>query len=78
VPELDEDMVRDCLGEVVNVVAGHAKALLLNTRYHFTLSTPTLLAGGAPVRHGASCLVVAFGSDVGPFVLQLWAGLLGE
>jgi chemotaxis protein CheX len=67
-------LVGDCVGELANVIAGQAKALLLGSRYHFTLSTPTVLIGaGREIRHpdGAHCLVVAFSSDLGEFALEL-------
>jgi chemotaxis protein CheX len=70
----DEGMVRDCMGEIANVLAGQAKALLLGTPYHFSLSTPTVLSRAEhEVRSHpeADCLVVAFASDVGDFALQL-------
>jgi chemotaxis protein CheX len=74
VDEIDDDMVRDCMGEIANVIAGQAKGLLENSPYHFTLSTPTIVAGlNHEIRHkpGMPCLVVAFGSDLGDFALQL-------
>src|SRR5207253_2151545 len=37
--EPDAEVLRDCLGEIINVVAGQAKTLLFGTPYHFTLST---------------------------------------
>src|SRR5262249_58456639 len=52
----DEETVRDCMGELVNVVAGQAKTLLFGTPYHFTLSTPTVVAGAAREVPGAGCL----------------------
>ncbi len=73
VEELDDALIRDCLGEIANVVAGHAKALLAETPYRFTLSTPRSLGraetGSTPAR---DCLIAAFGSDAGDFALQLF------
>src|SRR5512147_732929 len=43
--ELNPDMIRDCVGEIANVVAGQAKALLAGTPYHFLFSPPI---GGTP------------------------------
>jgi chemotaxis protein CheX len=74
----DSVLVGDCVGEVTNVLAGQAKALLLGTRYHFTLSTPTVLTGiGREIDHadGAQCLMVTFGSDLGTFALALFLDL---
>src|SRR5262245_3098535 len=38
--ELDESLVRDCAGELANVVAGQAKAFLAGTADRFTFSPP--------------------------------------
>ena len=70
----DSDMVRDCVGEFANVVAGQAKGILSSTPFHFTLSTPTVISGdGHEIRHkpGMPCLVTAFGTEIGDFALQL-------
>jgi CheY-specific phosphatase CheX len=64
----DPALLRDCLGEVVNVVAGQAKALLVGTPYHFALATPRVESGGATCDDGA--LVVAFESEAGAFTLH--------
>lgn len=66
--EPDATVVRDCVGEVVNVVCGQAKTLLSGTPYHFFLSTPQV-ADSAPAVEGA--FVLAFGSDAGPFALHV-------
>ena len=60
--------VRDCAGELVNVVCGQAKTLLRGTPYHFTLSTPRI-ADGAPDVLNAQ--IIAFASDAGPFALHV-------
>lgn len=70
----DSDMIRDCVGEIANVIAGQAKGILASTKYQFCFSTPTIIAGaGHEIRHKPDmpCLVIAFGSDVGDFALQL-------
>ena len=69
VDPVGEDMVRDCMGEVANVVAGHAKALLVGRPSHFTLSTPVVRAGG--LIEGTGGWVIRFESDVGPFDVHL-------
>lgn len=66
--EPDAAVVRDCAGEIVNVVCGQAKTLLGGTPYHFTLSTPRVETG-APAAERA--FVIAFGSDAGPFALRV-------
>jgi chemotaxis protein CheX len=65
------DLVRDCLGEVANVVAGQAKALLVGHPAHFTLSTPTVHTGnlGAPATER---WVIPFVSDAGEFTVYLY------
>jgi CheY-specific phosphatase CheX len=63
------DMVRDCAGEMANVVAGQAKALLLGSPFHFTLSTPTVSVGSWPVCEG---WVIRFESDAGAFAAHLF------
>jgi CheY-specific phosphatase CheX len=68
--ERDEDMIRDCAAEFLNVIAGQAKTLLYGTPGHFTFSTPTGLTAGAPeLAPGRS--VVRFDSEAGPFTLHL-------
>jgi chemotaxis protein CheX len=71
----DHAIVYDCMGEIANVIAGQAKALLAETPFRFTFSTPTIHvnnAGNASVSlPGNNCLVVVFASEVGDFALQL-------
>jgi chemotaxis protein CheX len=76
----DDDLVRDCMGEVANVIAGGAKTLLAETPYQLLLATPKVLSGaGLEVRSwpGAEGLVVVFGSDAGEFALQVCMHWLG-
>lgn len=73
----DTDIIRDCIGELANVIAGQAKGILSNTPYEFAMSTPTVVAGtGHEIRHkpGMPCLVIAFGSELGDFALQICLG----
>ena len=66
----DDGMVRDCVGELANVIAGQAKTLLYGTPHHFTFSTPTVLnAGSADMATGR--WVIRFDSDAGVFALHL-------
>lgn len=72
------DVVRDCVGEIANVIAGQARGILSNTTYQFAMSTPTIVSGaGHEIRHkpGLPCLVAVFTSDVGEFALQLCLGI---
>ncbi len=68
--ELTPEMVRDCMGEVANVVAGQAKSLLAGGPFHFTLSTPTVLTGG-PQPAGVGRVLV-FDSDAGEFAVWVY------
>jgi chemotaxis protein CheX len=72
--ELDESMIRDCVGEIANVVAGQAKALLAETPFHFAFSMPKVVVGPDPElrpKQGQDCFVVTLTSDVGEFAMQL-------
>jgi chemotaxis protein CheX len=73
-PDVDAAMVRDCAGELANVIGGQAKALLHGTSYQFAFSTPTILTGSeqdvCPGEDGG-CLVAMFDSEVGDFTLQV-------
>jgi CheY-specific phosphatase CheX len=68
--DVSPDMVRDCIGEVANVIAGQAKALLVGSPAHFTLSTPAVRSGelGLQLPHGRA---IAFDSTVGRFTVML-------
>lgn len=72
--EPDDNLIRDCVGEVANVVAGQAKGALAGTPYYFVYAPPTVVAGrGHEVRHrpGVPCLVIEFASSAGEIQLQL-------
>lgn len=69
-PDPDAGIVRDCLGEVVNVIAGQAKTLLYGTPFHFTLGTPTV-TDGAPELAARDRLRLTFASDLGEFALHV-------
>ena len=68
--ELNDAMVRDCAGEVVNVAAGQAKALLFGTPEHFTLGTP-MVVNGPPALPAEPTWMVDFTSEIGAFRLYL-------
>lgn len=68
------DIVRDCVGEIANIIAGQARARLADSPYAFAMTTPTVVSGsGHEIRHkpGMPCLVIAFTSDLGDFALQI-------
>jgi chemotaxis protein CheX len=68
--DVTADMVRDCMGEVANVVAGQAKTLLVGTPSHFTLSTPSVHVGGS-VGPETGGWVLPFESDAGAFTVYV-------
>ena len=68
------EMVSDCVGEIVNVIAGQVKGRFVHTDYEFDISTPTLISGPShEIHHKSSlpCYVMTFGGEVGNFSLQL-------
>jgi chemotaxis protein CheX len=67
---VNADMIHDCIGELVNVVAGQAKALLFGTPGHFTLSTPTVVLG-VPELPAGTRWMAEFVSEVGEFRLHV-------
>ncbi len=74
-PQADvTDSVRDGIGEMVNMIAGHAKAAFAGSEYHFTLSLPVVVTGGGhEIAHktGAPCIVVVFEADGKEFAVQV-------
>jgi chemotaxis protein CheX len=72
--QLDENLIRDCVGEIANVVAGQAKALLAESPYRFTFSMPTVLADATTFRPKPThdCLAIGFHCDEGDFLMQLF------
>lgn len=71
--EPDDGLVRDCAGELLNVVAGQAKTLLYGTPLHYSFTTPTAAPAGL-----ATGAAIGFESDCGPFALRLGPAADGE
>ncbi len=74
VDEITDELVRDCVGEVANVIAGQGKSLLGGTRHGYTFRPPTVVSGADQPTwegDGRRCLVMVFASDLGDFALQL-------
>jgi chemotaxis protein CheX len=72
-PELSQETC-DAIGEVVNMIAGHAKALLTRTHYRFRLGIPTVAVGRhheITSRQGLPHLVVLFEAEEHSLALQL-------
>ena len=68
------EMISDCVGEIVNVIAGQVKGRFVHTDYEFDISTPTLITGSNhEIRHRSDlpCYVMSFHGDLGHFSLQL-------
>lgn len=70
VGEPDDAMVRDCAGEMANVIAGQAKTMFVGSPHHFTFSTPRV-ASGDPGLPPGDRWVATFVSEVGEFSLHL-------
>ena len=72
VQTLDQSLIRDCVGEVANVIAGQAKALLAGGRHRFDFSIPRVVAADQwRPPQGLDCLAIACGSELGDFEVQL-------
>lgn len=64
--EITEEDIRDGVGEFMNVVAGAAKAELVNTQHAFSLSIPQVFSGGphtAAQPRGIPVFVIEFKAD---------------
>ncbi len=65
-PDSSQGVVRDGVGELINMIAGRAKALLSKTSYKFDITLPTIISGGRHEvfqRKGTHCLVLLFESE---------------
>jgi Predicted inhibitor of MCP methylation, homolog of CheC len=66
--------IKDATGEIINMIAGQAKASLVRTKYHFTIDIPEVVTGpGHEIEHlpGTSNIVVAFEGAGHDFSLQV-------
>jgi chemotaxis protein CheX len=72
--DVGEDLIRDCVGEIANVVAGQAKALSAERPFRFGFCLPQTVVEAAKFQATASldCLVVIFSCDQEEFALQLF------
>jgi chemotaxis protein CheX len=71
---MDDTLVRDCVGEISNVIAGQAEALLAETRYRFSMSLPQIVLDRNHellAKPGVKCLAVPFACELGEFTVQL-------
>jgi chemotaxis protein CheX len=70
----DRSLMLDAMGELVNVIAGQAKALLSETPYHFSFATPKLLDEptlAAWLENATTHWAIWMSSDAGDFHLLL-------
>lgn len=71
--ELNSD-VCDAVGELINMISGQAKASLVKTKYHFTISIPSVVKGtGHEITHkkGTPNIVVLFEAEGQEFAIQV-------
>ncbi len=71
--ELTQDVL-DATGEIINMISGQAKASLVKTKYHFTISIPRVVTGpGHEIGHqpGTPNIVVVFEGAGHDFSLQV-------
>ena len=71
--EVNQD-IADGVGEILNMIAGYAKAALVKTPYHFTISLPAVVIGyGHEIIHrgGLPNIVVIFAVEGEEFALQV-------
>lgn len=75
--EPDMNLIRDCVGEVANVIAGQAKSLLAATPRNFRFGVPRTLLGTEPqnwLGESRVELVVFFTTEAGDFSIELAEG----
>jgi chemotaxis protein CheX len=75
--QTDENLVRDCMGEIANVIAGQAKALLARMPHHLAFVMPQDVVAVKEFRppQGVECLVISFNCEHGELALQLYMRL---
>ena len=68
------DMVKDLVGEIANMMAGGAKAILQDKGFDFDLTLPSVFAGeGHQVKHSVQgpIIVLPFNTDSGDFFVEM-------
>src|SRR5262249_58912846 len=71
---VDDALVRDCLGELANVTAGQAKAMLHGSPFRITFATPRVASSASRsdmAWPSENWLVALLTSELGDFALQL-------
>lgn len=72
-PQINSDVL-DCLGEIINIISGQAKATLSNTPYTFNLSLPTVVTGKGhkiQIHENSPTLILIFSVQDLEFGLQV-------
>jgi chemotaxis protein CheX len=75
--EVDESLVRDCMGEIANVIVGQAKAMLAESTFQIVFSLPQIVINSSEFRSppDLNCFVMEFNSECGDFNIQLFLHL---
>jgi CheY-specific phosphatase CheX len=68
----DDALIRDCLGELANVAAGQAKALLHGTPHAFAFGTPQITTGDLSSDGIEDCLIAVLSTDAGDVAVELF------
>ncbi len=72
--EIDEELLKDGVGEMANIVAGNAKARLQDTSFHFQMGLPSIVVGrnhSVDLFKGAESETVMFATDFGLFEMHI-------
>ncbi|MFO0865167.1 MAG: chemotaxis protein CheX [Gemmataceae bacterium] len=69
---LDAGIIEDCMGELANVIAGQAKALLAQSTHRFTFATPHVMRFGTKENRSGrrDVMVASLFTDCGPVAVQ--------
>jgi CheY-specific phosphatase CheX len=79
--EVDNQILQDGVGEMVNIVAGSAMTKLSNTEYQFDLTVPLTVVGkdhSLPLFEGNLLDTCSLQTEFGNFNLILWLSLDSE
>jgi CheY-specific phosphatase CheX len=79
--EVDNQILQDGVGEMVNIVAGSAMTKLSNTDYQFDLTVPLTMVGknhSLPLFEGNLLDTCSLQTELGNFNLILWLSLDSE
>jgi CheY-specific phosphatase CheX len=71
-PNPDDALIRDCVGEIANVAAGQAKALLHGTPSALSFGIPRIAIGGKSPGGDQQCLIAVMATDVGEVAIHVF------